>query len=54
MPAGSVVVIDEAGMLDTKLLHEYSRIAQAKNWRTILVGDHRQIRETIAVIIDTS
>jgi len=38
-----VVIIDEAAMVDTRLLHHYSRLAQAKNWRTILVGDHRQL-----------
>jgi len=43
LPAGSVVVIDEAGMVDTRLLHQYAQIAQTKNWRTILVGDHRQL-----------
>ncbi|MEO6122655.1 MAG: AAA family ATPase [Ilumatobacteraceae bacterium] len=43
LPAGSVVVIDEAGMVDTRLMHEYSQIARAKNWRTALVGDHRQL-----------
>lgn len=31
------------GRVDTRLLHEYSQIAQAKNWRTVLVGDHRQL-----------
>ncbi len=43
LPERSVVIIDEAGMVDTRLLHEYSRIARAKNWRTILVGDHHQL-----------
>ena len=43
LPAGAVVVIDEAGMVDTRLLHQYAEIAQSKNWRTILVGDHRQL-----------
>jgi ATP-dependent exoDNAse (exonuclease V) alpha subunit len=38
-----VVIIDEAGMVDTRLLHEYSRIARVKNWRTVLVGDHHQL-----------
>ena len=37
------MIIDEAAMVDTRLLHQYSRLAQAKNWRTILVGDHRQL-----------
>ncbi len=43
LPAGSVVIVDEAGMVDTALLHRYAQIAQAKNWRTVLVGDHRQL-----------
>ncbi len=42
-PAGSVVIIDEAGMVDTRLLHTYAQIAQRNHWRTILVGDHRQL-----------
>ncbi len=37
------MIIDEAGMVDTRLLHEYSRIARAENWRTVLVGDHHQL-----------
>ncbi len=43
LPAGSVVIIDEAGMVDTGLLHTYAQIAQRNHWRTILVGDHRQL-----------
>jgi conjugative relaxase-like TrwC/TraI family protein len=43
LPERSVVIIDEAGMVDTRLLHQYAQIAQAKNWRTVLVGDHRQL-----------
>jgi conjugative relaxase-like TrwC/TraI family protein len=43
LPAGSVVIIDEAGMVDTRLLHQYAQIAQRRHWRTILVGDHRQL-----------
>ncbi len=43
LPERSVVVIDEAGMVDTRTLHQYAQIAEAKNWRTILVGDHRQL-----------
>lgn len=43
LPAGSVVIIDEAGMVDTRLLHQYAQIAQRNHWRTILVGDHRQL-----------
>ena len=43
LPRRSVVIIDECGMVDTRLLHDYARIAQAKQWRTVLVGDHRQL-----------
>ena len=43
LPARSVIIIDESGMVDTRLLHDYSRIAQANQWRTVLVGDHRQL-----------
>lgn len=43
LPERSVVIIDESGMVDTRLLHDYARIAQAKQWRTVLVGDHRQL-----------
>ena len=43
LPERSVVVIDEAAMVDTRLLHQYAQIAQVKNWRTVLVGDHRQL-----------
>ena len=43
LPARSVVIIDESGMVDTRLLHEYAKIARAKQWRTVLVGDHRQL-----------
>jgi hypothetical protein len=43
LPTRSVVIIDESGMVDTALLHHYAQIATAKNWRTILVGDHRQL-----------
>ena len=43
LPAGSVVIIDEAGMVDTQLLHQYTQTAQRSHWRTILVGDHCQL-----------
>lgn len=48
LPAGSVVIIDEAGMVDTRLLHTYAQIAQRNHWRTILVGDHRQLESVDA------
>lgn len=43
LPAGSLVIIDESGMVDTRLLHDDARIAQAKRWRTVRVGDHRRL-----------
>jgi len=43
VPMGSVVIIDEAGMVDTRLLHTYAQIAQRNKWRTVLVGDHHQL-----------
>ena len=43
LPHGSVVIIDEAAMVDTRLLHTYAQIARRNHWRTILVGDHHQL-----------
>ncbi|MGI8792745.1 MAG: MobF family relaxase, partial [Acidimicrobiales bacterium] len=43
LPAGAVVVIDEAAMVDTAKLWAYSRLANANGWRTVLVGDHQQL-----------
>ena len=43
LAAGTVVVIDEAAMVDTAKLWAYSRLANANGWRTVLVGDHQQL-----------
>ncbi len=40
---GTVVVIDEAGMVDTTRLFAYHQLATANRWRTVLVGDHQQL-----------
>lgn len=40
---GTVVVIDEAGMVDTTRLFAYQRLATTHGWRTVLVGDHQQL-----------
>ena len=40
---GSVVVIDEAGMVDTHRLWQYQQLARTNRWRTVLVGDHQQL-----------
>lgn len=41
--AGTVVIIDEAAMVSTGDLAEFSALAVAKDWRTVLVGDHHQL-----------
>lgn len=43
LPPGTVVVIDEAGMVDTLRLWNYHQLATANRWRTVLVGDHQQL-----------
>jgi conjugative relaxase-like TrwC/TraI family protein len=43
LAAGTVVVVDEAGMVDTAKLWAYSRLANSNGWRTVLVGDHQQL-----------
>ncbi len=41
--SGTVVVIDEAAMVDTAKMWAYSRLANASGWRTVLVGDRQQL-----------
>jgi conjugative relaxase-like TrwC/TraI family protein len=43
LPPGTVVLIDEAGMVDTLRLWNYHQLATANQWRTVLVGDHQQL-----------
>ncbi len=42
LPAGTTVIIDEAGTAPTSKLAELARLADQKGWRIILVGDPRQ------------
>lgn len=42
--AGSTVVVDEAGMLSTPALDQLVTLVEAKRWRLVLVGDHRQLQ----------
>lgn len=42
LPAGSTVVLDEAGSTATPKLAELARLADRHNWRIVLVGDPRQ------------
>lgn len=42
---GSVVVVDEAGMVGTRQLHQLVRAAGLHHWKLVLVGDFRQLPE---------
>ena len=42
--SGTTVVIDEAGMLSTPALHQLVGLAEANQWRLVLVGDDRQLQ----------
>jgi conjugative relaxase-like TrwC/TraI family protein len=44
-PPGSVLVVDEAGMLPTRELVELIDTAAESNGKLVLVGDHRQLPE---------
>jgi conjugative relaxase-like TrwC/TraI family protein len=45
LPAGCVLVIDEAGMLATRDLSEVLRAVVAADGKLVLAGDHRQLPE---------
>lgn len=42
---GSVMVVDEAGMVGTRQLHRLMAAAENYGWRLVLVGDPRQLPE---------
>ncbi len=42
--AGTTLIVDEAGMLGTHDLYTLTRIADAHDWRLVLVGDPRQLQ----------
>ena len=42
LPAGSTVIVDEAGTAATPKLAELARLADQHRWRIVLVGDPRQ------------
>jgi hypothetical protein len=44
LPAGTTVIVDEAGMLNTGDLHELTRLADQQHWRLALVGDPHQLQ----------
>jgi ATP-dependent exoDNAse (exonuclease V) alpha subunit len=45
LPRGSILVIDEAGMLATRQLAELLRHARTAGAKLVLTGDHRQLPE---------
>ena len=45
MPPGAVLVVDEAGMVDTRDLHALMAEAHAAQWTVVLVGDDHQLPE---------
>ncbi len=45
LPAQSVLVVDEAGMVGTRVLDELVRHASRADAKVVLVGDHRQLPE---------
>ena len=45
LPRGCVVVVDEAGMVPTRALHELTQHVQRAKGKLVLVGDFRQLPE---------
>jgi conjugative relaxase-like TrwC/TraI family protein len=43
-PAGTTVIVDEAGMIGTSLLYQLVHLAEQERWRVVLVGDPRQLQ----------
>ena len=44
LPAGTTLIVDEAGMIGTASLHQLVQLAEAHGWRMVLVGDPRQLQ----------
>jgi conjugative relaxase-like TrwC/TraI family protein len=44
LPAGTIVIVDEAGLLGTRSLHQLVDLAEREQWRLALVGDPRQLQ----------
>ena len=43
LPAGTTLIVDEAGMLATGDLHHLTRLADQHHWRLALIGDPHQL-----------
>jgi conjugative relaxase-like TrwC/TraI family protein len=44
LPAGTTVIVDEAGMVGTGALARLVNLAELHDWRLALIGDHRQLQ----------
>jgi conjugative relaxase-like TrwC/TraI family protein len=44
LPAGTTVIVDEAGMVGTGALARLVSLAEQHHWRLALIGDHRQLQ----------
>lgn len=44
LPAGSTLLIDEAGMVATPALSRLAALATARDWRVVLIGDPHQLQ----------
>src|SRR5690606_1005711 len=44
LPAGTTLIVDEAGMLGTSSLDTMMSLAREHAWRLVLVGDPRQLQ----------
>jgi conjugative relaxase-like TrwC/TraI family protein len=44
LPAGTTLIVDEAGMIGTTSLHQLVQLVDAHGWRMALVGDPRQLQ----------
>jgi conjugative relaxase-like TrwC/TraI family protein len=44
LPAGTTLIVDEAGMLGTPNLHRLTQLATTNDWRLALIGDPRQLQ----------
>ena len=44
LPPGATVIVDEAGMIGTGDLHQLTHLADAQQWRLVLVGDPHQLQ----------
>lgn len=44
LPAGSVLLVDEAGMIGTRLMHQLVHLVEEAEAKLVLVGDYKQLQ----------